>query len=70
VEQEMRQDCTKKFEEINDRLHDGDLHFNTLDINMKHLTTSLDGLSKAIWGACGTALILLTGFVFWYIQSK
>lgn len=66
----MRTDCRENFDKINERLGDGDKHFVALDKDMGHLTDSLNGLTKAIWGACGTALVLLIGFVFWYIQNK
>lgn len=77
MEHEMRPDCKDHFDRIDRRLEEGDRHFTqhdkdiaTLSEDMKHLTKAIDNQTKAIWGACGTAIVLLIGFVFWYIQSK
>jgi len=76
--------CELKFETIDKRLEDGqgefkglkdaqgghDIKIATLETNMISLTKSMDALTKSIWGASGTALIMALGFIFWYIQNK
>lgn len=73
---EPRPYCKEQFEKIESRLNKGDDHFGVLDrvtsrlgANVEALTKSLDDLSKALWGACGTALVICAGFIVWYIQN-
>lgn len=40
---------------------------NTADI--KHLTKSLDALTKALWGFITTIALTAVGFLIWYVQS-
>lgn len=77
MEHEMRPECKEHFDEITNRLKDGDHHFTEhdkaivrLETQFAQLTQSMDNLTKAIWGACGTALITLIGFFVWYVQNK
>lgn len=74
---EMHEECEKRFDKIDNRLDDGDHHFTEhdkaivrLETQFAQLTQSMSNLTKAIWGACGTALITLAGFFIWYVQNK
>ena len=73
---EIRVYCKEKFELLDKRIssksiitnkHETDIE--VLKRDFSHLTKSLDGLTKAIWGAVGTTFISLLGFFIWYIQK-
>lgn len=73
---EMNEECKERFREISDRLRAGDKLFNqhTTDIaiiqtNVDLLIKSMNNLTKALWGVCGTIFASLAGFFVWYIQS-
>ena len=73
---EMHEHCKEQFREINKRLDEGDKLFikhtteiAVLQTNVDSLVKSLNGLTKALWGVCGTILTVLFGFVVWYIQN-
>ncbi len=73
---EMHEPCKERFREIEKRLDEGDKVFtqHTTDIavlktNTNALIKSMNGLTKALWGVCGTILATLFGFFIWYIQS-
>lgn len=40
---------------------------NTVQID--NLVKSMGGLTKAIWGLVSTVVVILSGFVIWYIQT-
>ena len=81
--EEKRKDCEKEFTRIWDRLSIGDERFNKLNdknaaqdidltclkTNMLHLIASMSGLTKAIWGMVSSILLILIGFLIWYIQN-
>lgn len=73
---EMRESCKERFREIDKRLDEGDkvMRHHSTDIavvqtNMNNLIKSMSGLTKALWGVCGTTLATLLGFFIWYIQQ-
>jgi len=80
---EQRPECREDFARIWKRLDAGDSRFarNEEEIHrqdvesaelrrdMSHLTKSMDGLTKALWGVVVSFLLLGAGFVIWYIQS-
>lgn len=73
---EMHEQCKERFKAIDERLAAGEKVFNqhTTDIavvqtNVESLITSMNGLTKALWGVCGTTLATLIGFFIWYIQK-
>ena len=37
--------------------------------NVASLIKSINGLTKSLWGVCGTIIVTLFGFFIWYIQS-
>jgi len=37
--------------------------------NITNVCKSVTGLTKAVWGLVSAIIIMLLGFVFWYIQS-
>lgn len=72
---EMHEACKERFREIDKRLDEGDKVFtkHTTDIavlqtNTNALIKSMNGLTKALWGVCGTIIATLFGFFIWYIQ--
>jgi hypothetical protein len=81
--EEKRLDCEKEFIRIWDRLSNGDKKFeafkdknseqdielSTIKAHMTHLIDSMSGLTKAIWGMVSAIILMLLGFLIWYIQS-
>ena len=72
---ERFQNLEKQVDKMDLRLADGDKHFSrhdteiaTLSTDMKHLTDAIGRQTAAIWGACGTAIVILFGFFVWYVQ--
>ena len=68
--------CKEQFRQIHNRLEDGDriLNNHTADIaetkaNVNNLVKSMQSLTKALWGVCGTTLATLLSFLIWYIQG-
>lgn len=73
---EMHEACKERFKAIDDRLNEGDrlmsehtTEIAVLKTNMNSLIKSINGLTKSLWGVCGTILATLFGFFIWYIQS-
>lgn len=73
---EMHEQCKERFKAIDDRLNEGDklMSEHTTEIavikaNMNSLIKSINGLTKSLWGVCGTIVATLFGFLVWYIQS-
>lgn len=73
---EMHEACKERFRDIEERLNDGDrimtehaTEIAVLKTNMSNLIKSISGLTKALWGVCGTTLATLFGFFMWYIQN-
>ena len=73
---EMHEACKERFKNIEERLNDGDkimtehtTEIAVLKTNMSNLIKSLSGLTKALWGICGTILATLLGFFIWYVQN-
>ena len=77
MEHEVNEYCKEKFKTFEDRLEKGDTKFEVqgetiieVKTDVKHLTNSLDGLSKAIWAMSGSIFLALLGFFFWYVQNN
>ena len=73
---EMHEACKERFRDIEERLNEGDkvmtehtTEIAVLKTNMSNLIKSLSGLTKALWGICGTTLATLLGFFIWYVQN-
>ena len=73
---EMHESCKERFKDIISRIEEGEMVFSqhTTEIavvktNMENLVKSMNALTKALWGLCGTVLSVLIGFFVWYIQS-
>lgn len=80
---EIKQICIDKFEaieahltRIDDRLAAGDRTINrhntdiaVLQSNVNSLIKTMNSLTKALWGVCGTTVATLIGFLLWYIKS-
>lgn len=73
---EMHEACRERFRDIEERLNDGDrimtehtTEIAVLKTNMSNLIKSISGLTKALWGVCGTILATLFGFFIWYVQN-
>lgn len=73
---EMHEQCKERFKAIDDRLNEGDrlmgehsTEIAVLKTNMDTLVKSINGLTKALWGVCGTVFASLFGFFIWYIQN-
>lgn len=78
-----RSDCEQEFKRIWERLSLGDSRFNNLmdsekiqdvDIailktNMQNLVGSMGKLTGAIWGMTSAIILMLIGFIIWYIQK-
>lgn len=72
----MNEMCKEKFRGLEKRLDDGEklISEHTTDIaivqtTVSALVKSMNGLTKALWGICGTTLATLFGFLLWYIQK-
>ena len=73
---DMHEACRERFKGIEDRLNEGDrvmtehtTEIAVLKTNMSNLIKSIGGLTKALWGICGTTLATLLGFFIWYVQN-
>ena len=73
---EMHPSCRERIAAIDRRLSDGDkiLSQHTTEIavlktNMSSLIKSINGLTRSLWGVCGTITATLFGFFIWYIQN-
>ena len=73
---EMHEQCKERFKAIDDRLNEGDKLMNehtteiaVIKTNVASLIKSINGLTKSLWGVCGTIVATLFGFFIWYIQS-
>ena len=73
---EMHEACKERFRDIEERLNDGDrimtehtTEIAVLKTNMSNLIKSISGLTKALWGVCGTIVATLFGFFIWYVQN-
>ena len=73
---EMHEPCRERFREIDKRLDEGEKIFSrhtteiaVVQTNMQNLIKSMNGLTKALWGVCGTTFSALIGFFVWYIQQ-
>ncbi len=73
---EMHPSCRERIAAIDRRLRDGDklLAEHTTEIavlktNMSSLIKSINGLTRSLWGVCGTISATLFGFFIWYIQN-
>ena len=79
----MRPECKEEFEKIHKRIDKRDEVFNEQESELKdhavaiakisedviHVTKSIGGLTKALWGVAVSLMATLFGFVIWYIQS-
>ncbi|MBQ8525969.1 MAG: hypothetical protein IJ460_04555 [Clostridia bacterium] len=73
---EKNDNCKERFREIESRLDEGDklLIKHSTDIavlhtNIEMLIKSMNCLTKALWGICGTTITTLFGFLIWYVQN-
>ena len=73
---EMLACCEEKFCSIENKLEQSsekfELHGNRmtgLEHDVSHLTKSLDGVTKALWGVAATIGTAVVGFVVWAIQA-
>lgn len=73
---EMHEPCRERFREIDKRLDEGEKIFSrhtteiaVVQTNMQNLIKSMNSLTKALWGVCGTTFSVLIGFFVWYIQQ-
>ena len=80
---EQKPICQEKFDaieahltHIDNRLASGDRTINrhntdiaVLQNNVNSLIKTMSGLTKALWGVCGTTVATLVGFLLWYIKS-
>jgi hypothetical protein len=73
---EMNPECRERFEKIDTRLDKGDDEFKEhgekiveLKTDMAHLTKSLDGVTKALWGVAVSIAMTLLGFLVWYVEN-
>ena len=73
---EMHEVCKERFKEIYNRLESGEKVFSrhtteiaVVQTNMQNLVKSMNALTKALWGVCGTTVSALISFLVWYIQS-
>lgn len=57
------EECAKKFEEIEERLHAGDNKFTELRIKLEDLIASQKTLTKALWGLACSIVVALFSFV-------
>ena len=79
----MRPECKEEFEKLHKRIDKRDEVFNEQETELKdhavaiakisedviHVTKSIGGLTKALWGVAASLIATLFGFVIWYIQS-
>ena len=72
----MHEACKERFKAIDDRLNESDrlmsehtTEIAVLKTNMNSLIKSINGLTKSLWGVCGTIIVTLLGFFIWYVQS-
>jgi hypothetical protein len=69
---ERRTDCEQMFEQIHQEIiayrKDHDLVVE-LKTRIENLARSVENLTRSIWGMMGSVLLLLTGFIIWYIQT-
>ena len=73
---DMHEACRERFREIDKRLDEGDKIFSkhstdiaVIQTNVSSLIKSMNGLTKALWGICGTMLATFLGFFIWYVQG-
>lgn len=71
----MLPECRDRFIRIEDRLQDGDKQFDEhgerlsgVEHDVSHLTKSLDGVTKALWGVAVTGGAAVVAFIFWVLQ--
>ena len=79
----IRPECQVEFEKIHKRIDKRDetlteqeneikehgLSIARISEDVIHMTKSINGLTKALWGVAASMMATLFGFVLWYIQS-
>jgi hypothetical protein len=77
MEHEINAFCRERFDKIDARLEKGDNEFRDhgekiveIKTDVSHLTKSLEGVTKALWGVAGAIMATLFGFLLWFIQTK
>lgn len=69
---EQRRECVQLFQQFRRELDsykkDHDLLVE-LKTQLEHLSLSMSTLTRAIWGMLGSTIMLLAGFMVWFIQS-
>lgn len=75
MEHDILPECRDRFIRIEDRLQDGDKQFDKhgerlsgVEHDVSHLTKSLDGVTKALWGVAVTGGAAVVAFIFWVLQ--
>lgn len=69
---DRRSDCQQQFEQI---LRELDTYKKDHDIvvqlreKIESLTRSVNALVRSIWGMMTSLILILAGFIIWYIQS-
>lgn len=79
----MRAECQAEFKKLHDRIdrkadevkkvkeniHDNEIEITKVSEDVQHITKSINGLTKALWGIAGSTMVTLFGFLLWYIQN-
>lgn len=79
----IRPECKAEFERLHERIDKKDKALDAQEHDIRkhevalarisedviHMTKSIGGLTKALWGVAASLLATLFGFVLWYIQS-
>ena len=73
---EIRAICKEKFTMLEKRLNsksktvdEHGIAIEGLKHDIKHLTNSLNGLTKALWGTSATIIATLFSFFVWFVQG-
>lgn len=79
----MRPECVEEFKKLHERIdkrgeevrevqntvHDNEIQITKVSDDVQHITKSINGLTKALWGIAGSTMATLFGFLLWYIQN-
>ena len=74
---EMRGECERKFDDLEKRVGEAGsgvgnakLDIVRLETKVDSLIKSMNSLTKALWGICGTTVATLFGFFVWFVQNR
>lgn len=77
MEHDVLPGCKERFDKIDRRLEDGDRIFDShgerivgVEHDVSHLTKSLDGVTKALWGVATAIGMSLIGFLIWFVENR